>query len=85
VSLGWLTDGRWWVGATGQRDAGRIFRDDASARAYAEALMAPPRKHPGEWVDAVAEYEPGAWPTRAAQVPPYPPGDPRARAADPPD
>lgn len=36
VMLGWLPDGRWWVDATRGHDVGRIFRDDASARAYAE-------------------------------------------------
>jgi DNA helicase II / ATP-dependent DNA helicase PcrA len=78
LSFGWLPDGRRWVDATGLRDAGRIFSDDASARAYAEALMARPREHPGEWVGVVAE--PGAaWPVRTAGAPPHPPGDARPR------
>jgi hypothetical protein len=31
-----LPDGRWWVDATRGQDVARMFRDDASARAYAE-------------------------------------------------
>jgi hypothetical protein len=73
LAVGWLPDGRWWVDVTSERQ-GWIFTEEAPAWALAEWIRAQPWSHPGEWVETVAEYEPGVLPPRAAAVPRYPPG-----------
>lgn len=82
LSVGWLPDGRWWVGLTSER-LGWIFPDEAPAWALAKQIRTQRREHPGAWVETVAEYEPGVLPTRAAVVPRHPPLDRRGDAQTP--
>lgn len=84
VSYGWIADGRWWADNT-NRDGlntnyGRVFANDRSAMAYVEELLTAPRQHAGTWAEVPAETVPGSWPPQPAEVPPYPPDDPRSAA-----
>lgn len=84
AAMGWLPDGRWWADTSlvPRGQGGRIFPvgDDASARAYCEAMMA---RHgpPERWREAWPELVPGVAPGQRLDPPPYPPGDPRGAAA----
>jgi len=85
AAYGWLPDGRWWADTSVVLRGGRLFPvgDDASARAYCAAMMA---RHapPDQWAEAWPEHVPGAVPGQRQDPPPYPPGDPRSAAGDPP-
>jgi hypothetical protein len=79
VTLGWYTDGSWWVEHTAEILVWVFSGDDqfevrAAAEAYAAELMAG-----GEWRPTIATYEPGVIPAQAAAVLEWPPG------FDPPD
>lgn len=74
VSLGWLSDGGWWVEDTRDRRHVRVWSGAdqrqvrAAAQAYADTLMAG-----GGWEPTIL-YEPGVLPARAAVVAEWPPG-----------
>jgi len=85
AAMGWLPDGRWWADVDTHGAGGRLFPpgEDASARAYCEAMMT--RHGPRErWAEVWPEHVPGVAPGRRQDPPPYPPGDPRGSLSGPP-
>jgi hypothetical protein len=75
VSVGWINDGRWWVGDDDE-PRGWVYTGEGAeqaARAQAARLLAKRREHPGEWHEVVAEHQPGVAKPEPADVPAQPP------------
>lgn len=73
VTVGWLPDGRWFVEDTRVPHVW-LFTGPPRETRDAALEFGEGRMGDGEWEPAIATYEPGVMPARAAQVPEWPPG-----------